>query len=260
MAVRMLARMTSPEVREAIDAGRDTIVLAFGSFEQHGGHLPIGTDAMLGDEIGRRVAEQLDAVLGPTVQVGCADHHLPFAGTISVSEETLISIAVDYCRGLARHGFRRIVLLPTHGGNFRAIGIAAQRCADIEGATVISAVKDFNDEVLGKGTVGLSAKYGISAAESGAHAGEWETSIMLHLTPDLVRMDRAVEGYVGDIGAAVDHVLTGGSLQEIAPTGILGDPRRAAAERGEPYLASLTAMALSGIERAFASASSRSTP
>lgn len=252
MAVQELENMTSPQVREAIDAGQDTIVLPFGSFEQHGGHLPIGTDSMLGDEIGRRVAEALDAFLGPTVRVGCADHHLPWPGTMSISEDTLIATAIDYCRGLARHGFRRIVLLPTHGGNFHAIGIAAQRCADLEGTTVISAVSDFNEDVLAEGTMGLSAQYGISAAQSGAHAGEWETSIMLHLAPDLVRMHDAVEGYVGDMTFAVNHVLGGGSLQEISPTGIMGDPRPAAAERGEPYVASLTRMVLHNIERATA--------
>lgn len=249
MPMHELENMTSPQVQAAIEAGHDTIVLPFGSFEQHGRHMPIGTDAMLGDEFGRRVAEALDAFLGPTLRVGCADHHLPWAGTMSISEETLIATAVDYCRSVARHGFRRIILLPTHGGNFRAIGIAAERCADLEGTTVISAVSDFNKDVLDEGTIGVSAKYGIPAEQAGAHAGEWETSMMLHLAPDLVRMDEAVEGYVGDMAEAVNHILTAGTLQDISPTGIMGDPRPASAERGEPYLAALTNMVLANIER-----------
>src|SRR5262249_10095751 len=105
-----------------------------------------------------------------------------------------------------------------------------------------------------EGTAGLSAKFGISPAESGAHAGEWETSIMLHLAPELVHMDEAVEGYVGDMATAVRTVLDGGNLQQIAPTGIMGDPRRADAERGEPYLASLAAVGLRNIERASSTA------
>lgn len=110
-----LEKMTSPEVRRAIDDGNDTIVIPFGSLEQHGGHLPIGTDAMLGDEFGRRIADRLGAFLVPTVRVGCAEHHLAFAGTVTVSKDTLRQIAVEYACGLARHGFRRIVFVPTHG-------------------------------------------------------------------------------------------------------------------------------------------------
>jgi creatinine amidohydrolase len=250
MALRQLEKMTSPDVRDAIDAGHDTVVVPFGSVEQHGAHLPIGTDAMLGDEFGRRIAEELDAILAPTMRVGCADHHLPFAGTMSVSEDTLISVAVDFCRSLAHHGFRRIILLPTHGGNFRPIRLAAQQCANLEGTTVIPAVSDFTQDVLAEGTVGVSAKFGISPSESGAHAGEWETSIMLHLAPELVHMDNAVEGYVGDMTSAVKTVLDEGNLKQIAPNGIMGDPRRADAERGEPYLASLALVGLRNIQKA----------
>lgn len=255
MAVLELEKMTSPEVRRAIDEGHDTIVLPFGSLEQHGGHLPIGTDAMLGDEFGRRVADHLDAFLAPTVRVGCAEHHLPFAGTMSVSKDTLRRVAADYARGLARHGFRRIVLLPTHGGNFEPIGQAADDCQDIEGTSVISAVRDFNEQVLAEGTVGVSAEFGISPGESGAHGGEWETSIMLRLAPDLVRMDQAQPGYTGDMADAVNRVLQDGTgLDAITPTGVMGDPRRASADHGERYLDSLTNMVLKGIEQAWAPA------
>src|SRR3990172_9507894 len=80
--------MTWPEVREELSRGRTTVVVPFGAVEQHGPHLPLGTDAIFGDEIGLAVAERLDAFLAPTVRVGFSPHHMAFAGTLTVDEET----------------------------------------------------------------------------------------------------------------------------------------------------------------------------
>lgn len=249
MGVLDLEKMTSPEVRRAIDDGNDTIVIPFGSLEQHGGHLPIGTDAMLGDEFGRRIADHLNAFLVPTVRVGCADHHLPFAGTISVGKDTLRQVAVDYARSLAVHGFRRIVFVPTHGGNFQPLIEAVEQCRGIEGAEVVTVVSDFSRDVLRDGTVGVSMKFGITPEESGAHAGEWETSIMLRLAPELVHMDAAAPGYVGDMAEGVQRVLRDGvSLDQLAANGVMGDPRKAQAERGLHYIEALTSVGLRVLE------------
>src|SRR3990172_8351813 len=122
--------MTWPEVREELSRGRTTVVVPFGAVEQHGPHLPLGTDAIFGDEIGLAVAERLDAFLAPTVRVGFSPHHMAFAGTLTVDEETFHAVARSIVRALAGHGFRRIVLLPTHGGNFPPLpgrGDAAER-------------------------------------------------------------------------------------------------------------------------------------
>jgi len=249
MGILDLEKMTSPEVRRAIDDGHDTIVIPFGSLEQHGGHLPIGTDAMLGDEFGRRIAARLNAFLVPTVRVGCAEHHLAFSGTISVGKDTLRQVAVDYARGLARHGFRRIVFVPTHGGNFGPLAEAVEQCRSIEGASVVTVASDFSRDVLRDGTVGVSMKFGITPEESGAHAGEWETSIMLHLAAELVRMDAAAPGYTGDMAEGVRRVLRDGvSLDELAANGVMGDPRKAAAERGQHYIEALTNVGLRVLE------------
>src|SRR5436309_15020503 len=109
-----LERMTSTELREAVDAGSTTVIVPVGAIEQHSGHLPLGTDAILGDEIGRLVAKRLGAVLAPTVRVGCSKHHMHFAGTLTLREETLEAMLIDVAESLAEHGFRRVVLLPTH--------------------------------------------------------------------------------------------------------------------------------------------------
>jgi creatinine amidohydrolase len=249
MSVFELDKMTSPAVRRAIDEGHDLIVVPFGAMEQHGGHLPIGTDAMLGDEIGRRLADHLDAFLAPTVRVGCSEHHLAFAGTMTLAKETLKRVASDCARGLARHGFRRIVLVPTHGGNFQPLVEAVEEFEPIDGVSVITVASDFNRDVLQEATVGVSAKFGISPGESGAHSGEWETSIMLHLAPELVHMEAAEPGYTGDMADAVRRILSEGSgVEAVTSNGVMGDPSRASGDRGEEYLQSLTQVAIRVVE------------
>src|SRR5205823_622708 len=123
-------------------AGRDTVVVAFGATEQHGPHLPLATDALLGDHLARLVADRLDAFMAPTVRIGCSEHHLAFPGTLSISEDTFHAIVADVVRSLARGGFRRVVLLPTHGGNFRPLAAALETLGDVDGLE-ISALTDF---------------------------------------------------------------------------------------------------------------------
>ena len=79
MTALHLDRLTWAEVKEEIQKGRDTVVVPFGSTEQHGRHMPLGTDAVLGDEIGWGLAGRLDAFLAPTVRFGCSEHHLAFS-------------------------------------------------------------------------------------------------------------------------------------------------------------------------------------
>src|SRR5262249_37459418 len=102
----------------------DVLVIALGATEQHGPHLPLGTDALIGDHLARLVADRLDAFVGPTIRIGFSDHHLEFAGTLSISEQTFSGIITDVVTSAARSGFRRLVLLPTHGGNFGPLAAA----------------------------------------------------------------------------------------------------------------------------------------
>jgi creatinine amidohydrolase len=100
-----LYTLSWPDVRHEIERGRDTIVLPFGAVEQHGHHLPLGTDSILGDELGRALADRLDAFFAPTVRVGCSRHHLTFPGTMSLEEETFQRAVSDIVLGWAGHGF-----------------------------------------------------------------------------------------------------------------------------------------------------------
>ena len=114
-----LSQLSWPEVEAGIEAGRDTVVVAFGAFEQHGPHLPLETDVLLGDHLAWVVADRIDAFVGPTVRIGCSHHHLAFPGTLSLSDDTFGQVVGDIVRSLAHRGFRRAILLASHGGNFR---------------------------------------------------------------------------------------------------------------------------------------------
>src|SRR5437868_10923696 len=114
MGALELDRLSWPEVKDELDRGRDTVVIAFGATEQHGPHMPLATDALMGDHLARLVADRLDAFVAPTIRIGCSEHHLAFAGTLSISEQTFGGIVADVIASAARSGFARIVLLPTH--------------------------------------------------------------------------------------------------------------------------------------------------
>jgi creatinine amidohydrolase len=223
--------MTWAEVKKEIQNGRDTVVVPFGSTEQHGRHLPLGTDAVLGDEIGWGLAERLGAFLAPTVRFGCSEHHLAFNGTISLGEETFHSIVTDVVASLSVHGFRRIVLLPTHGGNFKPLAEAVVNIDPAEGVRILA----FTD-LEGFTNTGFesSRAFGVDAAKSGAHSGEWETSLMLTLRSEQVKMDRAAEGFVGELSEIMSKVFDG--IQNLDQNGVLGDPRPATAKAGKQYL------------------------
>jgi len=231
MTALHLDRLTWAEIKEEIRDGRNTVVVPFGSTEQHGRHMPLGTDAVLGDAIGWGLAIRLDAFLAPTVRFGCSEHHLAFSGTVSLAEETFRRIVTDVVASLSAHGFRRIVLLPTHGGNFKPL---AEAVAKIEPAKDVRILAFTNLGGLVSAACESSKAFGVDAAQSGAHSGEWETSLMLALKPEQVKMDRAAEGFVGELSEIMAKVFDG--IQNLDQNGVLGDPRPATAEAGRKYL------------------------
>jgi creatinine amidohydrolase len=231
MTALHLDRMTWVDVKAEINNGRDVVVVPFGSTEQHGRHMPLGTDAVLGDEFGWRLAERLDAFLAPTVRLGCSEHHLSFPGTISLSQETFKRVVFDVVKSLCRHGFRLIVLLPTHGGNFEPLAEAFAELEPVENVRVLA----FTDlEGLVEAAFESSRAFGVNAAQSGAHSGEWETSLMLALRPEQVKMDQAAAGFVGELSEVMARVFDG--IQNLDENGVIGDPRPATSEAGEKYL------------------------
>ena len=117
-----LEEMNWPDIKTAIAGGMKTVLVAVGSTEQHGPHLPTMTDALIGDVVAERVAAKLgNALVGRTISVGCSEHHLAFPGTISLKSATLKMVINDYIDSLLRSGFKKIVFVPSHGGNFAPV-------------------------------------------------------------------------------------------------------------------------------------------
>ena len=232
-----LEELTWPEVQELLASGQvDTAIIAVGSTEQHGRHLPLATDATLAEAIGERLARRLGrALLAPTIRVGCSEHHMAFPGTISVSSDTLGALVSDYVASLARHGFKNIVIVPTHGGNFGPLAAVMDSLQSAHPQVNIVGYTDLS-HLMGV-LANASAAFGVSTEESGGHSGESETSLMLALRPDLVKMECAVLGYVETLPEAeiAARVFAEG-IGALSPDGVLGDARLGTAEKGRVYL------------------------
>ena len=243
-----LEELTWPKVKAALDSGFDTVVFGVGSTEQHGPHLPLASDTLMGVWLAEATAHRLGkALVAPALRIGCSQHHLAFPGTISIEPSTLRELIVSYTRTLLSHGFRRAIIIPSHGGNFQV---------------VTEAVAELNKQLPDKQTVTfadlkqlidashkLSSEFDITPGASGAHAGEFETSILLFLRPDLVEMDHAEEGFTQDIGPLIPDLLKYG-LAKVTANGILGDGRQGDASRGKKYLLAWLDLIVSEVERA----------
>jgi creatinine amidohydrolase len=233
----VLQDMTWREIASALERGVDTAIVVAGSIEQHGPHLPIRTDTLIGDELAVRVARKLGhALVAPTIRPGCSDHHMSMPGTISIRPEVLREILRDYCRSLAAHGFKKIVLLSSHGGNFAALETFAPGLVrEFPKLRIVqySDLHGFFDAWMAE-----VKKLGLPPEKVGGHACLGETSEMLHIRPDLVREDRFEPGFVGSSRGMISRILRDG-MHTVSQNGILGDPRGATAEAGEALLEAL---------------------
>lgn len=227
--------MTWPDVARAVEAGATTVVLPLGATEQHGPHLPLGTDTIRATALADRVAERLGPgfLVAPALPFGCSDEHSGFPGLLGLEAETLARIVLDVARRLTGWGIRRLVLLSAHGGNAEALALALtllrQELPDLEVQT------NEHLETIAQSVLEVARQDGISANALGLHAGEGETSELLHLRPDLVCLDDSVPGFTGDTKAVLDELYEGG-LRAVTKNGVLGDPTRAEAGRGARYL------------------------
>lgn len=167
-------------------AVESTLVIPVGSTEQHGPHLPVFTDAFMAQSVARAAAIEATSshapiLVAPTLNYGASDHHLPRAGTISVTGTTYLAIMNDILESAVRSGFRRIIILNGHGGN-EDIARQASRDAAVEHPVIIAAAGYWT--IAWSRLVDLCTTYGLGPLPG--HAGAFETSLMQHLTPDLV--------------------------------------------------------------------------
>jgi creatinine amidohydrolase len=236
----LMEEMTWPEIKEAMQAGKTTALLACGASEQHGPHLPTGTDTYLGTAIAERAARIAgNALVAPTLRPGLSEHHMHFPGSFTLRIETFVALLEDYCESLARQGFERIVIFPSHGGNsdvMRAYGPTLARAQQGRCEVVVRAGTDLQK------MFDLLAARGVGMGAAGVHAGYAETSEMLECQPHLVRMDAAVPGRCDEdfykaenIGRSQMQSFLEG-IQTQSPNGVLGDPTGATAEAGRELL------------------------
>ncbi|KZN25508.1 creatinine amidohydrolase [Haladaptatus sp. R4] len=226
-----LTNCTWTDVETALDDGRRTAIVAVGSVEQHGPHLPLIMDTLAGDELARRIAEKLgDALAAPTIRPGCSGHHMEFPGTITIPATTLMDLIRAYCESLDEHGFEHIALVPTHGGNFAPVNTVAPEVAREVDANVIE-LADLSN-LMELQNEGLRAG-GVEYQEDVIHAGAAETAMVLAVDEGLVRTDELEVGHEDEI--SVSRLLSEG-FKTITENGVLGDPREGTAEAGEEIL------------------------
>ena len=228
-----LESLTWPELDGLLAAGVQTAVVALGSTEQHGPHLPFATDTWIADELAARFCARVgDAVSCPTIPIGCSSEHVAFPGTLDIRPETLRTVLVDLVCSLARHGFSRVFIFSAHGGNYVPLAVALPALEAAAPGIRVTAYTDLS--AVTALSRGLSAEFGVSAEASGHHAGEFETSILRAIRPSAVRVDRLGAGFVER--TADPQALFYPSLRPHAPSGVVGDPRAASAGRAERYL------------------------
>jgi creatinine amidohydrolase len=210
------------------DRGARCAVLPVGSFEQHGDYLPLITDTVIACAISRELAGAYPLLQLPPVTISCSHEHSAWPGTASISSSTLHSIVDDIYRSIADAGLTSLVILNCHGGNYVLANTVQEGSAQGKSMALFPSGRDWADA---RQSAGLS-----TSDHEDMHAGELETSILLHVHPELVR-----DGYQTADWLADDrrHLLTTG-MSEYTGCGVIGRPSLASAEKGKTALASLT--------------------
>lgn len=180
----MLHEFTRPAFEEYLKEEPNPVaIIAVGSIEQHGPHLPLGTDSLCAAEVARRVAEETNSVAVLPAWPGYSPHHMGFAGTITFRWETLLNVILDTVDSLVAHGIKKILLLNAHGGNSDIVAHAARTARDKGGVVVLAPKPSSGPEGARKMMESLDA-----------HSGPGETGVALALFEELVEMER-VEGF-----------------------------------------------------------------
>jgi creatinine amidohydrolase len=246
MATRTIhyERLTWPQIREAARADQ-VVIIPFASIEQHGPHLPVDVDLRLASEVCRRAAERNENCLVMTpMAFGFEPHHMAWPGTVDVDWDVLIRYGVCVVSSLARHGFKRILIINGHGSN-RPILEMIVRLAQVKHPETLIAGQSW----FALGAV-AKAFQPLQESDHTSHACELETAAYLAIDPDLVDMSQAVPDYSfrrsphfwADLTGkkpdpdstvplvAMEYFATGSF------TGVRGDPSVATAEKGEAAL------------------------
>ena len=239
----LMEQMSWREIEEATAGGKTTVILAAASIEQHGPHLPTGTDTYLGYTLAEGIAHELgNALVAPVMRPGLSEHHLDFPGTVTLTQETFMRVLEEHCINLAGHGFEDIVLISSHGGNSDTMVAFLPRIAKAlrDRCRVHMVMPNIREQPAEIEEV--YREYGVTRPQAGVHSGFAETSMMLAIHPELVDMDRAEEGRADEAFyhpnqikySQIESFVYG--VRSQSPNGILGDARGARAEAGRRLL------------------------
>jgi creatinine amidohydrolase len=244
-----LADLAYPDIRAYLDRD-DIILIPMASLEQHGPHLPLSTDTVTAYEVSKRAAEQADVLYTPTVWTGYSPQHMRGAGqgmgTITIRAETLNNLLYDIARSLIHHGFNKLVFVNGHGSNVKVIDPVLRKIRYDTGA-MVAFYKPYAERYMG-----LIKDLMENPPEEtpGWHSSELETSQMLAHNARLVRMERAAQTEThiprwlpesfSKADGAPDVQFKGYQYfqfpmdhDEFTETGVIGNPMRATAEKGE---------------------------
>lgn len=247
---KLLEEMTTAEVADALQH-TDVAILTTGAIEQHGAHLPLGTDWYIGEETTRRVirvlAERGYQAVGYAFPLGKSEGFLNFPGTLTLSNATFIAVMKEIVGCLHHQGFRRFVLLSANGGNWAAMLIAGEEIHRDRGCPVIALDPlpyqiSYRSEILKNPAIDH-------------HGAEGETAKMLVTHPHLVHQERAT--FVAPLGDPRPFSfgpgvrVFAGRWEDFAPGGVVGDPRLGEAATGEKAYERNAVWAADIIERVF---------
>ena len=224
----------------AVDRGRQVAILPAAAVEQHGPHLPLGTDAMINAGILARAVDlvplDLPLLVLPALSIGISPEHRDFPGTLTLSPETMLRAVLETCDSVVRAGVRKLILFNSHGGQPQVLDLAAQDLRSRHGALAV---------VANSWRMMRPAEFFPAAErEAGIHAGAIETSLLLHLHPGLVRRDR-IGNFPSEARrheAGHPELAAGGRFrfswqaQDLNPSGAVGDARLATAEAGKALI------------------------
>lgn len=218
--------MSEHDFRLALKKTRKAII-PVGSLEQHGRHLPVSTDSLIVEYIAMLVAEQIGAFVLPVISYGVSFEHKPMFN-LSLRNSTLSTMICDACVSLVENRIREIIVLNGHHGNMGALQYIAQ---ELHGKLP----RDVHVHTI---------HYWHMMKSEFDHAGEVETSLVLAITPELVRMDLAEPNSknLSKSKAAYSSITnTPGSFPKITGNGVWGDPRMATAAKGKKWIQEITA-------------------
>jgi creatinine amidohydrolase len=225
---RHFIELTQPEIAAQFRKN-PLVILPAGSVEQHGPHLPTGTDIFASRVIGHAVADRMDGLLLPGGPLGITPFHMPFEGTISLTPDTYIRLVIETCASTARHGAKRLLILNWHEGNIPALAIAAEAIHREHGMAVLTVQACYvAADIFGAEYGGLT------------HGGEIEALAVLAYRSDLVHLDRIAQSSDKHHGRKMDKlrrtrsyqpVLT--DIRSIAPTGWYGNPEPATVAKAQ---------------------------